>query len=82
MSFLITTSILQAEIRADRERERFSPPLAGGHPPEQRHHKEEVPQAGGQGGLPHGVGEEGQGQLELEANVGRQGTLQMARQGE
>ena len=78
MSFLITISILQAEIRADRERERFSPPLAGGHPPEQRHHKEEVPQAGGQGGLAHGAGEEGQGQLELEANVGSQGTLQMA----
>ena len=71
-------SILQAEIRANRERERFSPPLAGGHPSEQRHHEEAVPQAGGQGGLAHGAGEEGQGQLELEANVGSQGTLQMA----
>ena len=71
----------QVEIRIGGKRQRVSSPLASRNPPEQRHHKEEVPQAGGEGGLPHGAGEESQGEPQLEANVGRQGTLQVAGQG-
>ena len=77
-SFMLLILLNQVEIRIGGQRQWVSSPLASSNPPEQRHHKEEVPQAGGEGGLPHGVGQESQGEPQLEANVGGKGTLQVA----